>query len=168
MHLHDALPIQFVYQLEHFDRHGLLLERSEHKNLVPTEGLNYMLNASFRGGAAPSAWYVGLFEGDYTPVATVTAATLPSAATETTTYSSATRVAWTIVDATAGSLTNAASRAEFTSTATRTLYGGFISSASGKGSTGGVLASVVRFASPQVFTTGNVLRITAGIILASV
>ena len=60
--------------------------------MVPIEGLNHMLSVTVKNGTPVPQWYIGLFEGDYSPDATVTAATLPALATECTAYSETTRV----------------------------------------------------------------------------
>ena len=57
--------------------------------------------------------------------------------------------------------------AEFTSNADKTIYGGFMSSASAKGATSGVLSSIVRFSSPKTFSIDTVLRVSAGLTLVS-
>lgn len=88
----STVRVGFTYLVEHV-RGGVVIDREVVHNLVPTEGLNYILEAALRGGAALSTWYIALFEGNYTPVAGVTAATFPAAATECTAYDQATRVA---------------------------------------------------------------------------
>ncbi|MCY1225192.1 hypothetical protein D9M72_373820 [compost metagenome] len=131
-------------------------------NLVPFEGLNHMLNVTLKGLSQVPTWYIGLFEGDYTPTPDVTAATLPALATECTAYNPATRVEFQEGTVSGGSVDNAAALAEFTFTAGKTVRGSFISSASSKASTSGVLLSVVRFPSPQVMAAGSKLSILAG------
>src|SRR3972149_5905604 len=102
---------------------SIVLSVEDVTNLIPTEGLNYMLGTALTGVAQSSTWYVALFEGNYTPVGTVTAATFPSAATECTAYTEASRVTWTPGSISAGSVSNTASKAVFTMNATKTVYG---------------------------------------------
>ena len=156
----------FTYHWE-LERPDGTVDRWVDKNLLPTEVLNYMLSTAFRDGAKQSSWYVAIYEGNYTPTADVTAATFPSLATECTSYSAATRPAYVSSAPAGGSIDNAASRAEFTATADKTIYGGALVSAATKGSTSGVLGSIVRFASPKPFVTGSVLRCTAGAVITS-
>lgn len=149
-------------------RNGEVISSERVHNLMPTEGLDHILSVAMKGGSQVPTWYIGLFEGNYTPVATDTAATLPGLATESTAYDEATRVAWNEGSIVTGALSNSASKAEFTANAVKTIYGGFISSNQTKGSTTGVLLSVVRFGSPKTLEAGSVLRVTAGFTLTSI
>lgn len=165
--MNEHLKGGFTYLVEVIDRDGQLIDSEVVKNLMPAEGIAHVLNTVLKGGAQNTSWSIGLYEGNYNPVGSETAAGFPAAATECSTYSEATRVQFVpgaIVD---GSLDNAANRAEFTFTAAKTIYGGFIASASAKGSTSGTLLSVVRFGSPKSLDSGSVLRVTAGFTMAS-
>jgi len=141
-------------------RKGKVIDEFEFDNLVVDQGLNYALNASFGQTSALTSWYIGLFEGNYTPVAGVTAATIAGLATETTAYTSGTRPAWTTVSATAKSLTNSASRASFTFNATKTIYGAFLVSSSTKSGTSGTLFSAARFTTAKTVDTDDELLVT--------
>ena len=152
-----------LYCTELVDPLGRVIERDGPTlNLVPVEGLNHMLAVTLKGAPPVVNWYIGLYEGDYSPQPDVKAATLPGLATESTAYSLATRVPFTSGPVAAGSVDNSAALAEFTFTAKKTIYGAFISSAPTKGATTGVLLSVVRFPSPKVQDTGSILRVLAG------
>lgn len=158
----------FKYHWELFAQDGRLIDDWTDTNLMPIEGLNYMLSVAFRNGTQLPIWYISIYEGNYTPVGGLTAATYPSAATECTAYVAATRPAFTTAAPSAGAIDNSASRAEFVSVSDKTLYGGAILSSPTKGSTAGAIASAVRFASPKPFATGSTLRVTAGIVLTSI
>lgn len=160
------IRVGFTYCVEHV-RNGVVIDREFVHNLVPTEGINYILEAGFRGGAQLSSWFIALFEGNYTPVAGVTAATFPAAATECTAYDEATRQAWTSAAAAAGVVTNTASKAVFTINADKTIYGLGQTSVSTKSSTSGVLASVARFATPKIVGAGDELRVTSSVTMTS-
>ena len=157
----------FEYLVEVVDKHGRVRDSEVIKNLMPTEGLNHMLNTELKGGAQVSSWYMGLFSGNYTPLAGDTAATFPGSATESSAYDEATRELLVFGTVAAGAVDNSAARAEFTMNATVTIYGGFIASASAKGATSGVLLSAVKFASPKALADDEVLRVTAGFTLIS-
>lgn len=165
--MNGNLRAGFVYTVE-VVKDGIVQSTEVVHNLLPVEGINAILSAALKGGTQVTTWYIGLFEGNYTPLTTDTAATFPGAATETTTYAEATRVEWAEGNIVTGALDNAATRAEFTSNALKTIYGGFISSAPAKGATSGTLLSVVRFSSPKTFEAGSVLRVTAGFSMTSV
>jgi hypothetical protein len=149
-------------------RDGVVIESEVVHNLLPVEGINYLLSAGLKGGSQIPTWYIGLFEGNYAPVSGDTAATFPGLATECTTYAEAARVEWNEGSVVSGTVNNSANRAEFTSNALRTIYGGFIASAPAKGATSGTLLSVVRFSSPKTFEPDSVLRVTAGFTMTSV
>lgn len=181
--------IGFVYNVKHFrrlDRLGkhapsplrnrvamfhnrayALIEDEDTHNIMPTEGLNYLLDVGIRAQSQLTAWYIGIFEGNYTPVLADTAAGFPAASTESTAYAETTRQAYTIVAASGGVLTNAASPAVFTMNATKTIYGGFIASASAKSATTGKLVSAAQFSSSKAVQATDVLSITATITLTS-
>lgn len=156
----------FIYTVEVL-KNGEVVDSEVVHNLIPTEGLNHMLATEFAGGTPVATWYIGLYEANYTPVAGDTAATFVGLATETTTYTEATRRAFVPGAVAGGSVSNTASKAEFTSSANKTVYGAFMTSAAAKGATSGVLISAVKFASPKTFDLDSVLRVTAGFTAAS-
>ena len=165
--LHERAFVGFKYKVEHV-RDGVVLATDPWvHNLIPLEGLNYLLSSEFKGTAVPATWYVSLFEGNYTPVTGDTAAAFPASATETITYNETTRGAFVPGTVTGGTLDNSASPAQFTFNAAKTVYGGFITSASAKSAVTGTLMSVVRFASPKSPAIGDVLKITAGFTFVS-
>jgi hypothetical protein len=139
-------------------------ERTDH-NLLPTEGLNHLLGVALSGVAPKTAWYLALFSGAYTPVAGVTAATFPSAATEITSategYSESTRRVWTPGTVATGQVDNVAVKAAFTiATATSlTIRGAALLSDSVKGATTGVLMSLSRFSADRVQYAGDVFNL---------
>lgn len=141
-------------------RKGRIIEEFVEKNLVVNEGLNALLDIMFHGGTQVATWYIGLFEGNYTPVATVTAATITSASTECTAYDESTRVAYNEAAASSQSITNAANRASFTFNATKTIYGAFLVSASTKSATTGTLFSAARFAASKSVVSSDELLLT--------
>jgi phage-related tail fiber protein len=141
-------------------RNGELIDREELSNLVVNEGLNHILDVVLHGASQVGTWYLGLFEGNYTPVATVTAATITAAATETTAYDESTRVAYDEAAASGQSITNAASKATFTMNASKTIYGAFLISAAAKSATTGVLLSAARFGSSKAVVDDDQLLLT--------
>lgn len=141
-------------------RDGKIIDEFEDHNIVVNEGLNHILNVEFNGLTQVGTWYVGIFEGNYTPVASVTAATIASASTECTAYTSSTRPEYVEATSTAQSITNAASRASFVFNATKTIYGAFLVSTSTKSGTSGVLFSAARFSSSKAVESGDELLLT--------
>jgi hypothetical protein len=149
----------FFVTVEHLD--GSVSQRECVHNLMPDEGRDHVPGVIFKGALQVPNWYIGLYEGNYTPQPDVKASTIAALASECTTYSSAQRVAFVPGAVANGSVDNGANKAEFTMTAAKTVYGGFIASASPKGATTGVLISAVRFASPKVLAVGDKLNVVA-------
>lgn len=148
-------------------RKGQIIDQFEIPNLVVNEGLNHLLNVAFNGATQVSPWYLGLFEGNYTPVAGVTAATIASASTECTAYASGTRPEYVEAASTAQLTTNAANRASFVFTSSKTIYGAFVISNSTKGGTAGTLFAAARFGTAKVVVTDDELLLTYAFTAAS-
>lgn len=127
-------------------RAGKVIDKFEDHNLVVNEGLNHILSAIFNAVTPLTSWYLGVYEGNYTPVASVTAATLPAAATECTAYAAATRPQFIASTVASQNTNNTASRASFVFNATKSLYGTFLTSDSAKNGVAGKLMSATRFA----------------------
>lgn len=141
-------------------RQGQVIDEFEDSNLVVNEGLNSLLNIYFAGATQVMTWYLGLFEGNYTPVATVTAATITSASTECVAYASATRPEYQEAAASGQSITNSANRASFVFNATKTIYGAFLISSNVKSGTTGTLFSAARFSTAKAVESGDELLLT--------
>lgn len=156
----------FRYDFEQI-RDGVVVDQWSENNLMPTDGIDYILGAAILGAAQVSQWHLVPYEGAYTPLPTDDAANLPADATECTTYSGATRPLLVLAANGPGVVDNSASRAELTFTAAKTVHGVFISSNPAKGSTTGVVPSAVRFASPKTVASGDILRVRTGLQIAS-
>lgn len=141
-------------------RDGKVIDEWEDPNLVVDEGLNALLNIMFHGDTQIGTWYLAPFEGNYTPVAGVTAATITAASTECTAYDEATRVAYNEAAAASKSITNSANKATFTFNATKTIYGAFLVSNSTKSGTTGTLFSAARFATSKSVADDDQLLLT--------
>lgn len=135
------------------------------KNMLPTQALNYLLEAGLRNGVRHTQWYLAIFSGAYTPVASVDAATFASAATEITSasegYTEATRRPWTSAAASGGVTDNVADRAAFTIASANevVIRGAALLSDPVKGGTNGVLVSIARFANPRTESAGNIFNL---------
>jgi hypothetical protein len=160
----DELHSGFTYRVEHI-RGDNVLSTEVVQNLMPTEGKNYVLDASLKGGSVYNAWYVGLFEGNITPVVGNVMSTFPTDATECTAYAESTREALTLGTVASGSVNNSASPAEFTFNATKTVYGCFVATAGTKSATTGPLLSAVRFSTSKDVISGDIIRVIGGFTL---
>lgn len=156
-----------VFDTEH-RRGGDLLGRDLSPNVIPTEGLNHILSVIVGGGAQVNPFYVGLFEGNVTPGASLTHATLASVLTETTAYDETTRVAYVEGSVSGGAVDNSASRAVFTINATKTIYGGFLASSNVKGSTAaGTCLAAAKFSVARSVVDDDELAVKYSLTLTS-
>lgn len=133
-------------------------------NLVPTEGLTYLIGL-IGAETKITNWYMALYAGAYTPAAGLTAANFTSTATEITSgtegHTESTRVAVTWGTAAAGSINNNAAPSAFTiaTATTLTVNGVGILSASAKGATTGKLLAASRFASARTLNDTDVFEV---------
>lgn len=126
-------------------------------NTMSLEFLNSAFQQLFRGASILGSYYLAPFAGNVTPTVDWTASGFASTATEFTNYDEATRQAWTVADAVTDggadevSITNAASKAQFTiaSGGQTTIWGAAVLSASAKSSTAGVLVAAAKAASAR-------------------
>lgn len=147
----------FSYELRRKDG---TVEAWESHNLVVNQGLNHALDVVLHGVAAVNPWYVAIFEGNYTPLATDTAATIVASSTECTAYTEATRPEYIEAAAATQSITNSASRATFSFNASKTIYGAFLTSVATKSATTGTLLAADKAGTAKVVTSGDQLLVT--------
>lgn len=130
-------------------------------NTLLTQGLVHALNVIFppTGGYAQiTQWYIAPFSNDYTPDASLTAATFTATAGEFTAYTSSTRLALTIAAAATTATTgNTGDEAILTlnSGGPYDIYGGCIISASAKSATTGKAMAAVRLENPRIDLSGG-------------
>jgi hypothetical protein len=148
-----------VFEVEHI-RAGKSLGITRDPNIVVNQGLDHILNVIFNAQAAVATWYIGVFEGNYTPLATDTAANITANSTECTAYNEATRVAYVEAAASGQVITNSASKAQFTFNSTKTIYGAFLVSASAKSATTGTLMAASKFTASRPVVNLDELLIT--------
>lgn len=162
----SAFRMGFVYTPQIVDAQGtVLLEGDPQTNIIPQVGIDHFV-ALLRGtGSLISNWYVGVYEGNYVPTSSTTAADLPSSAMESTAYSEASRPLWNNTYDGTSIITSLASRAEFTFTADKRLYGAFLCSTATKGSASGTLLSIARFSTPYDVPSGSTFRLGVSITL---
>jgi hypothetical protein len=126
----------------------------EFDNICVNEGLIQMLNQQFAGAGGVANWYMGVFQNNYTPVATDTASSIVGNSGEFTGYSGGARPTFSPASASGTpTLTNSATRASFTFTGAATLTGAFLISSATPGSNTGTLFSAALFGSAK--SVGN-------------
>jgi hypothetical protein len=145
-----------------------IIDEWDFDNTVVNEGLNSALNVVFNGASPITSWYVGLFQGNYTPVPSDTAATIAANSTESSAYAAGVRQPFVTVTSTAQLITNSASKASFTFSSGATIYGAFLASTATINGVSGVLMSAARFSTSRVVASGDELLLTYSFSAASV
>jgi hypothetical protein len=158
------VPVQDIIASGRYDaqiiRAGEVIDEFSFDNLVVNEGLNSLLGVYMHADTQINAWYMGVFEGNYTPVSSDTAASIASNSTESSAYTSSTRPSFTPAAASGQSITNSANRATFTFNATKNIYGAFLISSATVSGTTGVLFSAARFPALKPVQSGDQLLMT--------
>ena len=135
--------------------------QGEDHNLLPTEGLNALLNIGVGATAKVAGWYIALFSGAVAPAANWTAANFAANASEITSTTegfAGNRPAFTVAAAAGGIVNNAAARATFNIVCTSqlTVQGAAVLSSDVRGGTSGVLLSAARYALARTFNNGDI------------
>jgi len=141
-------------------RQGELVWTAEFDNLVPTAGLNKLLDATFKTGLASPTWYVGLIN---TGATFALADTMSSHGgwTESIIYSQTVRPSFTPGTVAAGAVNNSAAKASFTITSGGTLAGAFLTDSNAKGGTSGTLYGEGNFdGGDQVVAGTDIVNVT--------
>lgn len=134
-------------------------------NLLPAEGIAYILGSSLGSDAKLATFYLALYSGNVTPAANWTAANFRTNATEITSqtegYSNATRPVWTPSSVTGGVIGNLAARAVFNVVCSSSLNvaGAALLSDGTRGGTNGILASATRYSSVRVINNGDAFEV---------
>lgn len=159
----EKFLVRSIWDWEHY-RDGKLVDEWKENNICTDEGLTALLDIMFSSGTQLTSWYVLIFETDTTPAAGTTYAV--PVWTECTAYAEATREAWVEAGVSAKSITNSASKAEFTMNATKTIYGaglvagGTDANTKGDAAGGGTLYSASKFGTSKPVENLDVLKAT--------
>lgn len=162
MLLAQAFGIGGIFEIECVGSDGAVKWVERGHNLIPTAGLNHILDVILHGTAQITTWYVGL-KGTGTPALTDT---LASHATwlEINPYTG-NRLEYVEAAASNGSTTNSANRAAFAITAALTVYGAFLCSAAS--GTSGTLLAANDFSTARAVESGDTLNVTYTITAAN-
>lgn len=165
----SGISFEGIYQCDVY-RKGILISGGvpEPPNTFTTEGIARMLNIMFHDISKTGAmiWYVGLFTNSVTPaVGNTAAACLGAAGTygaiqATTEMDQTSYPLFTTVDTSTASITNSASKADFTLAATLTIYGAFLGSSSDPTDTSGYLMSAKAFSNSRDVQDNDEVSIT--------
>lgn len=171
----EQLGMIDYFHVECFDAEGNFKWKETIKNLVTSEGLNHVLNVTFKGDTQITSWYVGL-KAAGTPLASDPAAQLPGGTmqwTEYEDYDAATRPALTLGTVASSppiDVDNVGNEASFTiDTPAGDVYGVFVVDSSSKGtnSNANVLYGVGDFASAKVVDDADTLNVTVTLVASS-
>src|SRR5215472_7834523 len=141
-------------------RASQVIDEFDVENIVVNQGLNYLLGAALGAQSVVTAWYIALFSNNYTILASDTAATISANAGEVTQYTAGVRQTWSSAPPVSQSITNSATQASFTFTASLTVYGAFLISSSAINGTSGTLFSGAQFGSPKSVVNSDILQLT--------
>lgn len=142
-------------------------------NLLPDEGLVYLLSVGLNNGTKLAAWYLSLYAANYTPLAGLTAASYPATASEITSgtegYSEATRPVWTPTAPTTPLIDNLANKAAFTivTASSLTVNGAALLSDATKGAVSGKLVSATKFSAARTLYNTDVFNLAYRVQLTS-
>ena len=161
----ESAEIAQFYQLECYDKNGVLKWADEFENIVVTTGRNQYLDATLKTGSTAPTWFVGL-KNAVVAVAADTIGTKGFA--ELTPYSNATRPAFTLGTIANGSVDNSASKAVFNINAPGTIAGAFICNNNVKSGTTGILLGAGEFATARALEIGDVLNVQVTCSITSV
>ena len=145
------------YTVECFGADGVLKWRDGFDNLVVTEGLNTLLDRSFKNVPANVDWFV-MLKGTGSAAA---GDVMNSHAgwSEIVAYSQSTRPALTLGSISSGAVSNSASKAVFSINGTATVAGAALTSNSTKSGTTGLLYGAGDFPSSRAVTSGDTLNV---------
>lgn len=135
-------------------------------NLLPDQGLNYLVNVGFHTLAKVNNWYLALFASNVEPAANWTAAAFPATASEivsaTEGYTGANRPRFESTASNGKSvdnLTGGEAAFEIVTATQLTVTGAALLSDQLKGSTAGVLASATKFPTARVLLNGDTFEL---------
>lgn len=134
-------------------------------NLIPAEGIAYILDAALGSASKITNWYLAVFSGNVNPAANWTAANFAAQASEITSttegYSNATRPVWTPGSSSAGVIGNLSSKATFNIVCTTSvnISGAALLSDNTRGGTTGKLVSASRFGTVRQVYSGDAFEL---------
>ena len=150
------------YHVELRDRSGNLKWEDDFRNIVTIEGMNHMIDATFKTGVAAPEWYIGLVDGAEEQVyAAEDSMEAHDGWTEHLNYSEDVCQDFTPGEISAGTTDNSGDRAAFTIAGDGTVAGCFLTTDEVKDATAGILHGVGAFSGGvRPVEIGDTLRVT--------
>lgn len=142
-------------------------------NLLPDEGLIYLLSVGLNNGTKIPTWYLSLYAANYTPLPGLTAASYPATASEITSntegYTEPTRRIWTPTAPTTPLIDNLTNKASFTiaTASSLTVNGAALLSEATKGAVTGKLISATKFSAARTLYNTDVFNLAYRVQLTS-
>jgi len=152
----DGIKLGGVFELECYDKKGILKWTDNWKNTVVNVGLQHVLDTVFSGGSAVTTWYLGLTDSSPTVNAADTLASHTGWVEET--GYTGNRMAWVEVRS-SQSMTNSASVAVFPITGTATIGGAFLCSVATT-TTGTLMSAGALTGGNRAVVSGDTLNLT--------
>jgi len=155
-------------------RNGEVIWTEKGKNIVPYEGLNYLINAGLKGSAQETAWYCTLFKNNVVPSLSDTAATALGSGgtygevTDSDVEPQTNRPQVVFGAVSNGVVDNSANSVSFTVLpASLTVYGAVLVSSQAKLSTSGVLLGAKLFSQARNLVQDDILYLVVEFSLTS-
>lgn len=142
---------------------GEVVDRFTTKNVIPAEGMAFLVRSPFGDVSPISTFYLGLFRGDYIPGGSSKASDIPGNMIECIDFEEAARPLWDRAFNGVATMDNEGSKAEFTFTQDRLIHGAFLVTDPVKGSGNGMLLSCVRYPSPKQVYAGQKATLSGGL-----
>lgn len=160
--LESTFRLGFTYDVECYDAHGNLRWRDRAKNIIPTVGLNDILNCYYGAGSQSTTWYLGMVDNSgFTAFNATDTLSSHSGWTENTNTSNSSRGTWTPGAASAASISNGtAVTIPMNPSGTCTIKGFFLANNNTLGGTSGLLSSEAALGTPQLCNNGDTLKVT--------
>lgn len=166
--IQQAGLLDHYYHFECRDKDGNLKWVDGFWNAITDEGLNDILSKYYKGSAYTAAHYVGLIDNTPTPTLangdTAAQITADGSGTndwaELSEYDESARQTITWGSVAAQSVDNTGSKAVFTISATKTIYGAFVATVSTKDGATGVLLGHGALSTPRSLADDDTLTIT--------
>lgn len=166
MHSKMGLPVGGVavrgrFRWQIVDANGRVTDSGLFNNAAVTAGLNYLLEAGFRGGTQVTTWYVSLINASgYSAIAAADTMSSHAGWAEWTGYNEANRQTWSPGAASSGSVVNATVMTFTNSSGSAvSVKGMFVTSSNTKGGTTGTLWATAVDDTARTLANGSTFQV---------
>lgn len=171
--LSSSLSMKTVWDFECYGKNGeLKWQELQRPNMITTEGLNHLLDIMFNDHAqiVDGSWTIAPVETDTVPALTMTYEV--PVFTEWDGYTEAARQHFHPASASGGVITNTATKATFTASEGKTLYGAALFGGADANTwkdvtAGNVLFCYSKFTSERIIESGDTFKVTLTVTIAN-